>query len=55
MTLFESKLHWITGMMFGIEFLSGSDYEKDLEPVQWGLVLDLAILRIVILVREGKR
>jgi hypothetical protein len=39
-------------MMLGIEFLSGSDYEQDHNPVEWGIVLDLAIIRMVCLVRK---
>jgi hypothetical protein len=52
MTFLEFNFHVISGMMIGIELLSGSDYEEDPNPVLWGLVLDLVIIRFVFIVRR---
>ena len=54
MTFLELNCHWISGMMLGVELLSGSDYIEEERPVQWGIVLDLIIIRFVFIVRKER-
>lgn len=55
MTFLNLTIHWISGAMLGIELLSGDDYIEESNPVRWGIVVDLVILRIILLVHDYER
>jgi hypothetical protein len=44
--MFELSLNFITGMMFGLEFVNPNEISEDLDFL---MVVDLGILRIMIM------
>ena len=52
MKLVESNLHFISGIMVGIEILGADDFPFNDGSVRWGVVLDIGIIRIMIIYRD---